>query len=481
MPPGTGWDKGVAVPMTMKTACLFICCIICQLAPPAHAASDDQGRTVVLDLEDIIQLALAANRNVLGAANGVESRQWTLTANRSEFEWKFLPFASTGANDVNQSAGAGLRVAHKFTPGPAIEVGPQIVRYYPDDGPETTDYEMRASLSVPLLRGSGRATNLSGVHAAEYDLRSARRSQRLTQVNTVLDAVSSTYQIVQQREMAALFHSQAARFQNHAVIATAKKKIGLATPIDVYRAEIRMRDAQSGLRSAQEALRNAMDRLRVILATPLDPDQVFTVTAPLEIQPLDLSLQEAVDTALIKRVELRQAREEVAEAERLATVARRNLYPDLDLVANYTRSQYDRYNDFYQEPTDTFTIQLTGSTDWSRTAARAGYQKSQLAVSRARLNRESSYEAVKQEVHQVYLALLNAREQIRIRGEQIAQAEGKLALAKIKFNHGMANNFDIIESETELQQANTDLLSAKINYLVGVYRLRAAIGMLLEG
>lgn len=465
----------------MKTACLFISCITLLLASPAYAVAEAQGGTVMLGLDDVIRMALTANRNVLGAAYGVENRQWTLVANRSEFEWKFMPFASAGADDQNRNAGAGLRVEKKFTLGPAIEVGPQIVRNSPDDGPDTTDYWMNANLSVPLLRGAGGATNLDGVHMAEYDLRSAERSQRLIQVNTVLEAVSGTYQIVQQIEMATLYQSQVARFQNHAVIAAAKKKIGLATPIDVYRAEIRMRDAQSNLRSTQEALRNAKDRLMVVLATPLEPDQAFTVTAPLEIQPLDFSLQEAVDTALIKRVELQQAREEVTEAERLAVVARHNIYPDLDLVANYTRSQYDRYNAFNEEPTDTFSFQLRGSTDWSRTASKAAYHKSQLAVRRARLNRENSYEAVKQEVHQVYLALLNAREQIRIRSEQIQQAEGKLALAKIKFNHGMANNFDIIESETELQQANSDLLAAKINYLVGIYRLRAAIGTLLDG
>jgi outer membrane protein len=71
-------------------------------------------------------------------------------------------------------------------------------------------------------------------------------------------------------------------------------------------------------------------------------------------------------------------------------------------------------------------------------------------------------------------------ERMQIRKDQIHQARGKLALAKIKFSHGMADNFDLIEAETELQQARSNFLAAQIEYIVGVYRLRAAMGTLIE-
>jgi outer membrane protein len=103
-----------------------------------------------------------------------------------------------------------------------------------------------------------------------------------------------------------------------------------------------------------------------------------------------------------------------------------------------------------------------------------------LAVRQARLNLENRIDNITREVRQAYAALLNSRQQIRIREEQIRQAGGKLELAKIKFSHGMADNFDIIESETELQQARTNHLAAKIEYIVGLFRLRAAIGTLID-
>jgi outer membrane protein len=72
------------------------------------------------------------------------------------------------------------------------------------------------------------------------------------------------------------------------------------------------------------------------------------------------------------------------------------------------------------------------------------------------------------------------KERIEIREEQIRQAEGKLALARVKFNHGMANNFDVIEAETELQRSRVDLLSVKTDYIVGTYNMRAVLGTLVD-
>jgi len=41
------------------------------------------------------------------------------------------------------------------------------------------------------------------------------------------------------------------------------------------------------------------------------------------------------------------------------------------------------------------------------------------------------------------------------------------------------SNFDFIESETELLHAKVNLLSSKISYIVGQYRLRATLGTLI--
>jgi outer membrane protein len=432
-----------------------------------------------LTLADVINLALHDNRTLLSSSYGVESRQLSVDAAQSEFEWKLFPQATASASDETRSLGGGVTVEKKFAPGPIASVSPEIVRNYDDDSDETYGSVLGLSLTMPLLRGFGTDVNLDGVRTAEYSLRTARRSHYLVKVNTVLEAVAAVYNIVQQRELTQMYADQTQRFYGHVVMAQAREKIGLATPIDVYRAKIRLKDVQDSLNRSQEALRNAGDRLKIVLATPLE--QAVEVVAPLEWQPVDIGMGQAVETALGHRVELRQADDDLREARRASRISRNGLRPQLDLVANYTRlGNDDAFAGATTLDEEFWSVNLVSTTDWSRTAEKASYRQSLLAIKQVKLNRASRVDGIKREVRQVYDALQKARERMQIRKDQIDQAAGKLALARIKFSHGMADNFDLVEAETELQQARSDLLAAQVEYIVGVYRLRAAIGTLIE-
>lgn len=462
----------------------FFLLTVLLLLPPdgVHAQAQDTDRqpeaeareASALTLADVIALALRDNRGLISSAYGVEGQQLSLAAARSEFEWKLFPQATAAATDETRRVGGGVTVQKKFAPGPVAGVSPELFREYDDDADDAYGSQVGLSLSIPLLRGFGSEINLGGVRAAEYTLRSAQRSHHLVKVNTVLEAVAAVYNIVQQRELVNLYQIQAARLQGHAVTAGAREKIGLATPIDVYRAQIRLKDAQNNLNQAQEALRNAGDRLKIVLATPLE--RAMAVTAPLVCRPVDISLAQAVETALQHRVELKQVDDDIEEAKRASRLSKNNLLPQLDLVSSYTRSGSDGVTEL---PEEAWSVSLVSTTDWSRTAEKAAYQQTLLTVKRVRLNRSARVDTIKREVRQLYDALQKAQGRMQIRNDQIDQAGGKLALAKIKFNHGMADNFDLIEAETELQEARTNLLAAQVEYIVGVYRLRAALGTLI--
>jgi outer membrane protein len=443
---------------------------------PAAAAAETPPP---LTLADVINLALRDNRTLLSSSYGVESRQLSVDVAESEFEWKLFPQATATASDETRSLGGGVTVEKKFAPGPIASVSPEIVRNYDGDSDGNYGSVLGLSLTMPLLRGFGTEINLDGVRTAEYSLRSARRSHYLVKVNTVLEAVAAVYNIVQQRELVHMYADQAQRFFGHVVMAQAREKIGLATPIDVYRAQIRLKDVQDSLNRSQEALRNAGDRLKIVLATPLE--QAVNVVAPLEWQPVDISIGRAVETAMQYRVELQQSDDDLREARRGSRISRNGLLPQLDLVANYTRlGNDDAFAGSTSLDEEFWSVNLVSTTDWSRTAEKASYRQSLLAIKQVQLSRASRVDGIKREVRQVYDALQKARERMQIRKDQIDQAAGKLALAKIKFSHGMADNFDLIEAETELQQARSDLLAARVEYIVGIYRLRAAIGTLIE-
>jgi outer membrane protein len=447
--------------------------------PPANPQEDTTSSERTLTLDQVIQLALFANRTIRGSEYGVKSQEYGLIAAESEFEWKLAPTTTaTTSKDANR-LGTGLTLTKKSRFGPTISITPEVVYNDMIENSKTVDGQVDINLTIPLLQGWGKEANLNAVESARYSSRSVQRSHHLTKVNVVLDTVRAVYAIIEQKELLRLNQLQTQSFKNHVIMAAAKEKIGLATPMDVYRAQIRLKDVQDRLNRTQEALQNARDRLKLIIAVSLD--KAIAVTAQMTYQPLNITVEKALETAFKNRLELEQSADEINDLERSSRVARHLTNPQLDLVGRYNYLGLDDsfQNDLKSEE-NYWSISLVSTTDWRRTSEKANYQRSLLAVEAAKLNRWTLNDTIRREVRQTYDALLKSEERVQIRKEQIQQAKGKLALAKVKFIHDMADNFDVIEAQTELQSAQADMLAAKIEHIVGRYQLRAAMGTLLE-
>ena len=86
---------------------------------------------------------------------------------------------------------------------------------------------------------------------------------------------------------------------------------------------------------------------------------------------------------------------------------------------------------------------------------------------------------IRRQVRQQLALVEEAKQRVVLRKEQIRQAEGKLALAEVKFAHDMADNFAVIEAEGELQRARSNLFATVADVAIGIYNLKAIAGHLL--
>ncbi len=457
--------------MSLKSLIQIIILCLWMCHTPCTAFGD---KVICMTLEDAISLALRANRNLCRSAAGLESQRLSLSSAWSEFDVKLRPSADAGYSDDTESFGAGLSLEKKFDTGVRASLDPNIGK---SDG--LYSGKIGISLSIPLLRGLGRKANLNAADRSEFAVRTGKRSLYLTRKNVVLDTVSAVYEIVRQKEMVRIFKSQARRLKAYAKTAQVREKVGLATPLDVYRAEIRLKDVEDSLTLARESLRNGEDQLKLILAMPME--KPVEISAPLEFEMIQMPLNKAVAIALEHRIELEQAEDEIRETRRRSDVARHNILPQLDLEFDYGRhSTSEHFGGTMDLNEDRWSLRLVSNTDMARTSEKTAFRQSLISIRTARLNLEAKQAEIQREVRRQLEAMIKAEERIRIREEQIKQARGKLALAKIKFNHAMADNSDIIEAETEIQNAEVSLLSVNTKYIVGTYQLRAVLGTLIE-
>jgi len=441
------------------------------------AQKNSNDRHLVLSLNQAIELALQNNRALAGSVYARENAALSLEAALSEFDVKWAPSAGVGISreeETTRQLGTGVILFKTFEFGAKASIGPEL-----DFSEDDYSGGIGFSLSVPLLKGFGKAVTLDPVYSAEQGVKNALRSLHLSRVATVIDTVSSVYSILQQQELIRLFETQVGVLETQARLAMAKERAGLATSMDIYRAEIRTRDAQESLNRAREALKSVEDRLKLILALP--PEKHLKVTASRNAEPADIGEEEAFAVALENRVEIDHAKDAVDESRRQAEIAKDRIKPGLDMILKYRLfSEPETYSRAIQLDENTWSINLVSTTDWSRKAEKAAYQQRSNAVKTAEIQLQSREDQIKEEVRRQLEALNKSNERIQIRKEQIHQAEGKLALSRIKFRYNLAGNFDLIEAATELQQAEVDHLAAQIDYIVGTYRLRAVLGTLIQ-
>ncbi len=443
-----------------------------------QAALSGENAPMSLTLEDAINLALEANRNIISSRYTVQNRRLSFDSAESEFELKIFPSARAGigGNDRsdNNDIGAGLVFQKKYELGSLASIRPQI-----NKADSEYDTSIGVSFIQPLLRGLGRDVNLNNIRSAEFSVRTSNRNLYQTRVNSVLDTVSVFYEIIKQKKLIRLYESLNKRLKGHAEVAQAKEKVGLATPMDTFRANINLKDSENSLTNATEAYRNAKDQLKTILALSLDTD--MEPVDPARIDVVKIGVEESLPVALANRVELEQANDDIREGERKTVILKNNTLPELNLIMDYEQFGFsDTFSESAGLGEYRWGVSLQSSTDFYRTAEKTAYKQGRLNVQSLRLHLEDIRDEIKRQVRSQVTALREAEKRIQIRKDQIKQAEGKLALAEIKFAHGMANNFNVIEAETEIQKARVNLISSETEYINNTYNMLAVLGTLIE-
>lgn len=451
----------------------------------------------VWDIGSAVSQALIANRSMIASRESVEKADLNLEYELTDFEWKVQPNITTGfqgGRDKNQFAiGGGANICKKWTSGTRVNFNP----YYLRSGGHR-NVKLNTYITQPLFRGVGYWYNTAKIHGASYAYRSAVRNMHIARVKLVTRVVSQMYEIAKQEEIVRFNTESYERLKGYLAAARLKEKIGLSDSLDVYRAETELRHAEDSLTSAQERLQEAYDVFKEMLAIPLD--QCVQVTVPIEYVELDCCVEEAIQTALIYRLEMEQAQDYIYEQSRILRWAKQNLLPDLNLHFEHSTwkdkvfqtEMCDVCNDdgiwskearnYYSwlDRKSTWGISVTSNSDLYHHSERLFYDNSLLNLDASYRNLEQVQTTVTLEVKRSLRTLKQASTRIRLQEEQIKTAEGELRLSRVKFDRGMANNFDVIQAERNLRTAHIAYLSAVIEHINGVYALNNALGILAD-
>jgi len=468
------------IKFTVFAACCFWMAILPQTIYTLEIADVEDNCPLVLDLPTAINIAIASNRNFANSLDNIQKSQLNVDLSLSAFDIKVIPSADVGfigGGDAGTgcTVGGSLELCKKFSFGTQVSIRP-----YAAVDAQHFHTGVQAKITQPLLKGFGKEYTLAPVYAAQFAYRTAFRGAYASGVDMIFRLINAMYSVVRLEALLKLDKEALDRLDHFYSAIKVKERIGMADSLDVYRTEIEIKAQEDSLNNSQEGLQDAKDRVRELLALPLDRE--FIIELSMEYSPLDPDVDEAIKSALANRIEIEQAEDRWKENHRLSRLAKTNLLPDLDMVMDFTNIGYDEVftNTFTSRRDSRWGVGFMTSTDWDRTAQQVAYQQSIFNVTNAERSYNQAEDTVVLDVKRAIRALRRASQRIDIQLDQIHSSEGGLKLAKLKFDRGLANNFDVIQAEKALRNARTAHLGAIIDHKIGEFRFLSAIGLLVD-
>jgi len=239
-------------------------------------------------------------------------------------------------------------------------------------------------------------------------------------------------------------------------LASDQMKNGLATKLDLLRAQVQLQNERQRLIQAQTSLKTADYGLIKLL--DLNPATVLDLTDSLSAPQLPaFTFQEAYDQGLKTRPERAalDARERAAESLKDAAQAQR--LPTVVAVGNYT--SMGLYPNQPWVPTYNLTVGVkvplfTGGRI-SAQNARAKLELDTVKEERRELDAQVSLEV---QVSQAEMAA--ARSEVDVTTQAVALADEELLQARHRFEAGVSNNIEVINAQDDLARASDNRINA---------------------
>lgn len=444
----------------------------------AHAGAA-RGAEAPLPLEAAIALALKRNQNLAYAALAMRRQEIGIKGAESLFSVRYGPDGDLGVSEDTSSWQYGLRAAKRFSWGTDVAVSGKI-RHLDADGSTAVDRTtLRVGLEQPLLRGFGRLAQREPVDRAHAGLRKARRDYEQRKADLVIELVDSYEAILLLTHQIQFDEEAAARIDRLLRLARARERQGRATRIDTLKVGIQGSQAQSRLRDSQERLHGERRRLAGLVGLP--PGKPFELAPPPLIEIESATVEEAIETAFVNRLDYAQSLDDHRDAQRTRHLAQRDKYPDVSLVASYELSGDGESigQSFGMDDNEWFVGLAAGRSlnpalrrahlaeaDVDATAARQAMRLTELTIAHDVQDRLTTYRRSQAEI-------------------AIAERNAKLAQARVKqarrlFRLGRSDSASTGEAEEAYVVAQVRLLDAKAKASTSAYGLLRALGTLID-
>ncbi len=256
-------------------------------------------------------------------------------------------------------------------------------------------------------------------------------------------------------------------------LAQDRKAAGLATGLDVTRAQGQLENEKQRLLVAQ----NQSDRTKLNLIRSIGIDFEINLILTDKLRLVELETQtptEALQVARENRVELEaQARRQKLASLTLSSVTHERI-PSLSASGDYGFIGLGIENTL---PTRTLGVTLSVPLyDGGQREGRISESRSQVRQEQIRMKDVS--DQVTLEVRDALLTIASAKQQVLVSQDGLRLALRELELARERFAVGVANNVEVTNAQTSVARARDNVIEALFNFNAARINLARAQGQM---
>jgi outer membrane protein len=414
------------------------------------SSQDTQGNTETLTMSQAVTLALHQNLDLQVANIGTAVQQQNRLIARSAL----MPHAEFDANEAitryNTKAQLGVQpsiIPHDVGPYQAIHMGPSFT---------TPVFDLTL---IRRYQESGH--RLLATSADEQTVREETVLLTVSEYMSHLRAEAS----VQAAQSRVTLAEQLARQADDLLVD------GVATKIDVSRAQVRLREEQQKLIDAQSDAKTSLYALKRILNIP-DSEEIEVADQSDFFSTPAFELSSPVPTALAQRPELRSMSENVKAAQLAHKAVVDDSLPKLALNGSWNEQgeTFTKITPGYQYSVGVEIPIFTGGrlrAERERTALLAQQAQKQIAQERNR---------VTEQVRDGQVELQAAAHQVTLGQKQVQLANEEVSLSQGRFQAGVTDNIEVTAAQDSLARANDTEIAALFRYNIARAQLARAVG-----
>jgi outer membrane protein TolC len=447
-----------------------------------------------LKLAEAVAIATKYNRDYQTQKEQLYLTALNLTGERYKYECKWFAtidaeYTKTGeyTEDTDSPAKAQAGISRTFLTPQGILINSALkidwVRFLSD--PHTTLASLlTADLDIPLLGNGGGKADWENLTQKERDVLYQIRTFNRYRQTFVVSVINDYYRVLQQKDSVNNAKSNWNSSIEARKQAEMEAKTGRTAAFEVAQAQQRELVAYNGYIFAAQNYEQVLDSFKIRLTVPttaplsLDQNELQALQTLATTEPT-YTEENAIETALLMRLDLANAADSIDDSLRKVTLAAEGLGPQLDLTASASIDSTPPRNagrlEFHK---GAYTAGASLDLPLDRKNQRNTYRATLLTLQQSRRDYNDTIDSVMFEVRQAFRQLEATGEQYIIQKKALALAEDRVKNTSLLLKLGRVQMRDLLDAQDSLLQAQNDLTSALVGHTIAKLNFYRDVGIL---